>query len=364
MGISSIISLTRAMTTSQGVDGFRQAAENEMMRLAGIVPAGDNAVERLNTAPPGRGVNVMMRKMPFSKKIKLVPTFLRTMNSVTKCAEYMQQRQPSEPVAGSTTFWDLVQNVARENGAVEVGFVRISEDEIFEGYAIPYQNAIVFTVGMDKEAVSSAPSYDMLVEVITTYASLGDIAIALTEYLREHGYGAYPGFPVGGVVDYVRVAEQAGIGAIGYHGMLISPQEGSRQRVNLVFTNMEIPEPAPNPHEWILDFCARCQKCVRSCPPGAIFTSAVPDPITGRKSTLHYDKCLDYYGANQGCGVCMDVCPFSQAGYDLIQVGFQKAEKRREKRKTAAQHKMQPTIDIGVSQPAPMPSKAPDVVFD
>ncbi len=179
--------------------------------------------------------------------------------------------------------------------------------------------------------MASAPSYDALIEVIRTYASLGKLALKLSDYLRAEGYGAYPGFPIGGLVDYVRVGQDAGIGAIGYHGMLISPNEGTRQRVGIVFTNMAIPEPEPNPHEWILDFCAKCQKCVRSCPPGAIYTEANAQPETGRKPTLHYQKCLDYYGANQGCAVCVNVCPFSQAGYEKIESGFLLAQARRQK---------------------------------
>ena len=330
MRFSSVVSLLRAMMTSQGVDGFRQSAENEMMRLAGFVSPGEHAVERLDTAPPGRGVNVMMRKIPFRKMLSLMPLTFRMMESMTKCAEVMQEVQPVESKASTSEFHEQLRQVAREHGAVEVGFVKISQDEIFDGYAIPYQNAIVFTVDMDKEVTKTAPSHDMLIEVLSTYASLGDVALRLTEYLRDQGYGAYPGFPVGGVVDYVRVAEQAGIGAIGYHGMLISPTEGSRQRINVVFTNMELPEPEPNLHAWILDFCAKCRKCVRLCPPQAIFTTDEPHPVTGRKSTLHYDTCLDYYAENNGCGVCMDVCPFSHAGYDKIHTGFQKAQKRQQ----------------------------------
>jgi epoxyqueuosine reductase QueG len=93
---------------------------------------------------------------------------------------------------------------------------------------------------------------------------------------------------------------------------------------------MEIPEPAPNPHGWVLDFCGRCEKCVRSCPPEAIFTTAPVDAVTGRKATVHYKKCLDYFGEHQGCAVCVKVCPFSQAGYDRIQSSFLKAQSRRQ----------------------------------
>lgn len=334
MNLSTLWGLIRATTNlgGGGIGGFRNVIENaerEVAHLADLIPASGYAVDRLETAPPGAGVNAMVIGMPLRQKMRVLPIMMGTVDAVATCGKYMMDKLTPTRSRADESVWDAVTALARQHGAAEVGFVRINDHDIFKDFAIPYRNAIVFTIDMKKEAIDTAPSYDALIEVISTYRSLGHLAIKLCDHLRKLGYGAYPGFPIGGLVDYVRVAQDAGIGAIGYHGMLISPSEGTRQRINVVFTNMEIPEPQPNPHLWILDFCAMCQRCVRSCPAEAIYTSAQINPITGRKQTLHYDQCVKYYGENQGCAVCVKVCPFSQAGYDKVKEGFLAAEAKR-----------------------------------
>ena len=332
MNLSVIFGIARAMIGSGGVKNLRgifETAEAEVAQLGELVIAGEHSVERLDTAPPGSGVNVIISSLTWAQKREMIPVFFRVLDAVATGGKYMMDEVTPTRQAADEQMLEEVKHIAREYGAVEVGFTRINEHDIFKGYAIPYQNAIVFTSPMDQEAINTAPGFPALREVITTYADLGKLAIKLTDYLRAKGYGAYPGFPIGGLVDYVRVAQDAGIGAIGYHGMLISGNEGTRQRINLVFTNMEIPQAQENEHEWILDFCAMCQKCVRDCPADAIYTDAPVHPETGRKSTIHYKNCVDYYGANKGCAVCVKVCPFSQAGYDKIQEGFLTAQAKR-----------------------------------
>lgn len=337
MKLSVLWGFIRAtMSSGSGsLSGFRNVLENaerEVSHLSNLIPAGKYAVERLETAPPGRGVNVMIGEMPLRQKMRVLPVMLGTVDAAATCGHYMSHTLTPTRSAADETVWNNIRELAMQQGAVEVGFARINEHDIFKEFAIPYRNAIVFTIHMKKEAIDTAPSYDALIEVMRTYGSLGRLAVKVSDHLRKLGYGAYPGSPMGGIVDYVRVAQDAGIGAIGYHGMLISPSDGTRQRINVVFTNMEIPEPQPNPHQWILDFCAMCRRCVRSCPPQAIYTSAQPDPVTGRKKTVHFDKCVTYFGENQGCAVCVKVCPFSQAGYDKVKEGFLTAETRRKAR--------------------------------
>ncbi|MEO1289988.1 MAG: 4Fe-4S dicluster domain-containing protein [Chloroflexota bacterium] len=333
MNLNVLYGFVKTVIGNGGVSGVRpllENAEREVAHLGQLVTAGDYAVSRLDTAPPGKGVNVMINDMPLSEKLTVLPIMFRVIDSVVTCGHYMKDKLSPTKHIYDADVMATVETLLRDNGAVEVGFTKISEHDIFKDCAIPYQNAIVFTMDMKKDAIDTAPSHDALKEVLGTYASLGKNAVRVTEYLRDAGYGAYPGFPIGGLVDYVRVGQDAGIGGIGYHGMLISPSDGTRQRINVIFTNMDLPEQASaNPHEWILDFCAMCNKCVRNCPPEAIYTDATPHPETGRKITIDYDKCVTYYGENQGCAVCVKVCPFSQAGYEKIEDGFLKAQAKR-----------------------------------
>lgn len=215
---------------------------------------------------------------------------------------------------------------ARAAGAKQIGYVRVPRNAIFQGKGIPCEYAIVFTVEMEKEAIETAPSFACQLEVMDGYKRMSTIAETLTRQLRDHGYAAYPGMALGGLTDYVHLAELAGIGAIGYHGLLIAPGEGARLRINTIYTNItNLPTLAvqgqENEHLWVREFCDMCQKCVRSCPVGAIYAQPRPRGDGGMQSIDHA-ACRDYFTANYGCGVCLAVCPFSQAGYDKVKARF------------------------------------------
>ena len=146
--------------------------------------------------------------------------------------------------------------------------------------------------------------------------------------MRERGFAAYPGTALGGVTDYCVLGEMAGLGAIGYHGMLIAPDGGTRLRISTVYTNItNLPASGTNPHTWIRDFCAKCRKCIRGCPPGAIYDEPRDAEWAG-KSCIDYPACLDTFSRDWGCAVCVAVCPFSNAGYDKIKQGFDRAQSR------------------------------------
>ena len=84
------------------------------------------------------------------------------------------------------------------------------------------------------------------------------------------------------------LAEKAGLGTIGTHGLLISPNVGPRQRIAAVYTSIEnLPEINTNEHLWIKDFCTKCKRCVKACPTKAIFAKPKRD---------HHDtiKHIDY----------------------------------------------------------------------
>jgi epoxyqueuosine reductase QueG len=210
-------------------------------------------------------------------------------------------------------------------GASAIGYTTVTPHMIFAGMAIPHANVIVIVSEMERAVMDKAPHAEVLLEVGKTYATTTEIANTLTQRLRDEGFSAYSGIAIGGAVDHVRVAANANLGAIGYHGLLISPLSGTRLRINVLYTNItNLPVAQANDHEWVLDFCAMCTKCVRSCPPGAIKLDPPKDAL-GRASTLDNRKCADFMAANFTCSICMSVCPFSRAGYDTIKGRFKGA---------------------------------------
>jgi ferredoxin len=222
----------------------------------------------------------------------------------------------------TTTHLAELEAFARSLGAKDIGYVDVPNHLIFKGKRLPHRHAIVFTVEMQKDAIATSPSFESMLEVSEAYKNLAIIGWNITAFLRKRGFAAYPGTALGGLTDYPHLAERAGLGAIGYHGLLISPTDGARMRINVIYTNIEnLPQATVNPHQWVRDFCAMCQKCVRSCPVNAIYEE--PQPRTGGGfQSIDHATCRDYFTRNFGCGVCMAVCPFSQAGYQRIKHHF------------------------------------------
>ena len=228
---------------------------------------------------------------------------------------------PSREVV-STELLNEIEDIAIAMGATAIGYAKVTPDMIFEDMAVPHENAIVIISEMDHQATDKAPHADVLLEVQRTYATTTEIANTLTERLRHEGYSAYAGIAIGGALDHVRLAEKANLGAIGYHGMLIAPQSGTRLRINVLYTNItNLPFAEENDHQWVLDFCAMCKKCIRGCPPKAIKFNPPSDAL-GRKAVIDNQKCSDYMAANYTCSICMSICPFSRAGYDKIKASF------------------------------------------
>lgn len=238
---------------------------------------------------------------------------------------YDKQFQPKQDEATPEFIADF-ERMARELGAKDIGYVKVPRNAIFRDKAIPCEYAIVFTVEMDKEPIETAPSLDCQIEVMDGYKNMAIISKKLSQHLRKQGYAAYPGTALGGVTDYPHLAELAGLGAIGYHGLLIAPGEGARLRINTIYTNItNLPtleaQDKENEHLWVRDFCAMCKKCIRKCPAGAIYDEPKPRGDGGMQ-TIDHKGCRDYFTKNYGCGVCLAVCPFSHTGYEKVQTRF------------------------------------------
>ncbi len=253
---------------------------------------------------------------------KVVPLFT---NMQVAARMYDGKPQPEESEASAEFLADL-EALAHEAGVADIGYVKVPNYAIFRDKGIPAPYAIVFTVEMEKEPIDTAPSFECQLEVMDGYKRMASISRKLARFMRKHGHAAYPGMALGGVTDYPHLAELAGLGAIGYHGLLIAPGEGARLRINTIYTNISnLPtleaRGAKNEHLWVRDFCALCHKCVRKCPADAIFQEPQPRGDGGMQ-TIDHAACRTYFTSNYGCGVCLAVCPFSQVGYEKVQARF------------------------------------------
>ena len=207
-------------------------------------------------------------------------------------------------------------------GADEVGYTSVPKEWVFQDTAIRYTKAIVLVMEMDKGRMDLAPSPDTAVMVHETYNQLGQVSNKIAHWLRENGYAAHAGHPLGGMALYPPMAQAAGLGWRGINGLVITPQFGPRVRLAAVFTEIEnLPVYDGDEHAWVLDFCDTCRRCIRDCPPDAFFQSPIHHR-NGLVTVLNNRKCFPYFMAYHGCSICIKICPFNQKDYDTIKEGF------------------------------------------
>ncbi len=217
---------------------------------------------------------------------------------------------------------------AKSAGASEIGYAPVPREWVFKETAIRYTQAIVLTMEMDKVRMDLAPNPDTAVMVHETYNQLGQISNKIADWLREQGYAAHAGHPLGGMALYPPMAQAAGLGWRGMSGLIITPEYGPRVRLAAVFTEIEnLPTYEGDEHAWVLDFCESCKRCIRDCPPDAFHDEPVQHE-NGLVTVLDNGKCFPYFAKNHGCSICIKVCPFNQLSYDKIKAGFlmQKAD--------------------------------------
>ena len=205
-----------------------------------------------------------------------------------------------------------------------MGFTKVPRKLIFETKAVVYENAIVLAMNMDNDLISTAPSKKSLKNIWYTYDKLSVASNKIARFLRKKGYGAHASPPLGGIVLYPKLAQEAGMGEFGYSGLLITPINGSTLRLAAVYISAEnLPLNDSNEHSWVRDYCEKCRRCIKECPPGAIYETPIKQEA-GRVTHIDNEKCFPYFGNNYGCSVCIKVCPFNNVDYYQLKESFLK----------------------------------------
>ena len=211
----------------------------------------------------------------------------------------------------------------RSVGADEIGFAPVPQEWVFQDTAIRYTQAIVLVMEMDRERMALAPSRATAVMVHETYNQLGQVSNRIAGWLRERGYAAHAGHPLGGMALYPPMAQAAGLGWRGMSGLVITPRFGPRVRLAAVFTEIEnLPVYEGDEHAWVLEFCAACRKCIGECPPGAFYDEPVHHD-NGLVTVLDNAKCFPYFAIHHGCSICIRVCPFNTGSYAQLKASFE-----------------------------------------
>lgn len=273
----------------------------------------DIPIEALKRAQRGEGF--MKRGYPVNFILSIMSNMRKSVRSLVK------NPQPSRKIAPPEFFEDLV-DYAKSLGVSHVGFAKLSPKHVFQEMAVLYGNAIVLAMEMDKERIFKAPSFETMTMIMKTYDRLGIASNKIAEFLREKGFGAHAGHPLGGMALYPPLGQMSGIGFHGRHGLIITPEFGPRIRLTAVFTSIQnLPYQEENEHAWIREYCESCLICVKMCPPKAILKTPISHK-DGKVTYVDRTKCFPYFADFYGCSVCIRVCPFSRGNYSKIKKRF------------------------------------------
>lgn len=220
------------------------------------------------------------------------------------------------------------ESFVRSLGISDIGYTRVDPRYIFNGFRILYPNAIVFTMEMDRAKIKQAPSLATYIEVFRTYHQLGKIVNQAAEWFRHRGFNAHPGPAVGGDVNYIPIAIDAGLGVAGKNGLIITGNNGPRVRLAAVFTDIEnLPFSTENPHQWVREYCETCNACVKSCPGEAIFQET-GEHGDGGPVYIDYTRCAMPFSNLNGCSLCISRCPFSFSSYENLKEYHQSKDQK------------------------------------
>ncbi len=261
-----------------------------------------------------------------AKMLKNRNRIKHTMSSLIKSAGVIKAHDTEKIYPTKITAEQFLQldSFIKSLGMDSWGVCRFTEDEIYKGDSIPYEDVIVLSRHMDDTefVIEKLPNMDCMLEVMQVYGDTGVAALKVTELLRGIGFGALPNHSLGGNVDYTKAGYKANLGFVGKHGMLITPHSGPCNRLSIIYTSIDnLSEFIDNREDfsWGNSFCEKCKKCVRSCPYDAIYDNARVDE-NGHIECISNAKCNSGF-AKYGCGVCIATCPFTKIGYEDIKKG-------------------------------------------
>jgi epoxyqueuosine reductase len=260
------------------------------------------------------------------RKMRYIGSFL--VNSIKEMA-VSAKSAVENPYSGKKTIdpdtLKELEEYAHGLGITDIGYTRVNPRHIFKGFKLLFPNAMVFTMEMDREKIKQAPAAPSLWEIWRTYYQLGVIVNEVSAFLRERGYNALAGPAIGGDVNYIPAAIDAGLGYSGKNGLLITKNNGPRIRLAAVFTDIEnLPFSEENPFHWVRDYCESCNICIAKCPTDAIFrktkTHADGGPIF-----IDHTLCAEPFSNDNGCTLCIKHCPFSYADFDKLKAKFEES---------------------------------------
>lgn len=230
---------------------------------------------------------------------------------------------PNKVEVNDEEMTNRIKGLTAHYGAKLVGIAKMKEyyfyshrgrhDEVYgQEVKINHPYGIVFAVEMDKQMINRAPQISEVIETSKAYVDAAIIGMQIAYFIRELGYSARNHMDANYLVVAPLVARDAGIGDIGRNGILITKEYGSRLRLGVVTTDINL-TPDKRVDFGLQEFCRSCSRCVRTCP-GKAIPSGDPFEINGIKRwQIKQENCYNMWRSiGTDCGICISSCPFSQ----------------------------------------------------
>ena len=182
------------------------------------------------------------------------------------------------------------------------------------------RSAVVFSMEIMREVLDlssptriqgAASTTDLLnTDAQYLYGRLTRASYDFARAMRDAGYSTLP-LPATNcptddrfmmaVFSYKHAAQAAGLGRLGWHSLLITPEYGPRARLGVCLTEVELESSGES---RVTFNCEQCRKCIDICPAGAI-----KEPASGEPYRIDKFACNAYRSASGGCSECMRICP-------------------------------------------------------
>ena len=272
--------------------------------ISGAEPASRRRREGMES-PRAKASPFMNRMPPSAKRM----TFIR------QSSLFKQREAPVNPnvteIDDQAALTAEIKRLAKDMGVDAIGIAEYVPTVRFEdAEELEHNWVIVFAMTMAYDyMVDIGPNSQT--EVHRVYHALDDIGVRLSQQIGAYGYKTRT---EPNIADFPLPAYAwlAGLGELGKHGSLISPELGSSFRLGAVATDMPLLVDGPEDY-GINEVCTNCQVCARFCPGDAITHEK---KIVNGVERWHVDtpKCEPYFFRMHGCKICLSVCPLNAKG--------------------------------------------------
>lgn len=264
----------------------------------------------------------------FSDKLPEAPMVEATFGLISQLRSLVkgypeEYRYSGEEKPGPVELTEYLKKQAERYAVVLADSVEMEERFYYsvrgrgESYGEPVDTMLprgfVCAVQMDRDEISTAPGIGEAAEVAGSYLRVAVPALVIAAYLRSLGYEARA--HIDGETELVMppVAEKAGFGKIGRHGLLVSKTYGSLLRLSVVTTDAPLFITETSPDSFPLEkACESCRRCADFCPSNAVPGGSILSNWEEAVRSVDHEACFRMWKKfGTDCGVCLAVCPYN-----------------------------------------------------